>query len=679
MNIQNQILFTIILALFASTIGYGQNVPVIIPSVDQEQVIEKLNEKHGPENSDRIERGVIHLATLWFEEDGSNDDFREFCLKQFVPSGPALDQALEIAEQQFEAINGYSRELSLALDYPIVTKTRPITEFDRLFSDTRLDVDYYKSKLALAIALNFPHYTNAEKESLGADWSRKKWAMVRLGDKFDIRTDPDREPDPIPLPDELRDYTSLYILSMDHILSPEMEILFPAGTRLNSHNGLRDQIKELYSRKNPLERQRTISSMVMHIIDQTLPECMIGETSYYWEPVKNKVYVNKKGKFVETEFEPEPDHRYQVLHHNMTSKMRQDVMYPDGSTYLTRTFENRQLSEEKVVSLLESVLEAPEVKQVAALIENKIDRKLEPFDVWYASFSDNKDLDMDSLDQIIKQKYPTPMAFQQDLPNILERIGFPEFEADFLGSHVVVDPIPSGGHANAPQMDGANAHLRIRFEKDGLNYKNFKVGMHEIGHTIQQNVGTNMTDYYLLKGIPCSPYTEAMADLIFYRSLVGLGIHREYTEKQRLNNALASFWFVREMGAEALHEIRVWHWLYDHPEASVAALKKATIDIAKDIWNQYFSEIFGVRDIPIFAIYNHFISGALYLHSYPIGNIVLMQLEEHFEGKDFASEMIRTGKIGKLTPDLWMIEATGAPLSSEPLLKTMRKALESYK
>jgi oligoendopeptidase F len=188
-----------------------------------------------------------------------------------------------------------------------------------------------------------------------------------------------------------------------------------------------------------------------------------------------------------------------------------------------------------------------------------------------------------------------------------------------------------------------------------------------------------MTDYYLLKGIPCSPYTEAMADLLAYRSPVGLGINQEYSDREKQGNTLAAFWFVCEMGSEALHEIRVWHWLYDHPEATVEELKKATIDIAKDVWNQYFADIFGERDVPVFAIYNHFISGALYLHSYPIGNIVLMQLEEHFEGKDFAEEMIRVCKIGKLTPDLWMIQATGEPLSSEPLLNAMRKALKANK
>jgi len=676
---RKNILSVIILAVFISSIGDGQVISEVISQGDIEQVTEELKDKYGIENAERIDRGVNHLASLWFEENGSSAEFRDFCLKQFIPSGPELDNALEIADQQFEAINGYRRELSLALDYPLVTRTRPVTELDRLFGRSEINIDFYKSKLALAIALNFPYYTNAEKEKLGSGWSRKEWAMVRLGDMFDFRTDPDNEPEPLPLPEDLRDYTSLYTISMDHVLSSKMEVLFHEGVRLNSHFGLRDEIKGLYSRKNPLERQRAISKIMMHIIYQTIPECMIGETDYYWEPFANKVYLKKGRKFVETDFTPEPDTRYRVLHHNMISKMRQDVLYPEGSTYLSRTFEKSQISEEKVVSLLESIISAPEKKEVAALIEKRLGRKLEPFDIWFMGFSYSEEYDMDALDQMLKEKYPTPMAFQQDIPNILRRIGFPKFEADFLGNHIVVDPIPSGGHANGPQMRGAKAHLRTHFEKDGLNFKGYRIGMHETGHTIQQNVGTYMNDYYLLKGIPSSPFTEAMADLIAYRSMVGLGINPEYSAREKQDNALAAFWFVCEIGSVALHEIRVWHWLYDHPDATVKDLKAATIDIAKDIWNQYFADIYGVKDIPLFAIYNHFISGALYLHSYPLGNIILMQLEEYFDGKDFAQEMIRTCKIGKLTPDLWMIEATGKPLSSEPLLNSMRKALKAYK
>ncbi|MCC5937128.1 MAG: hypothetical protein JJU34_07590 [Lunatimonas sp.] len=671
------LLITIFFTLSLFLTGYGQEDTAFISESAKEQVVDRLIEQYGEEESARITRGVHHLASLWLEADGSPTAFHDFCLKQFIPSGEALDQAFDIAEQQFEAINGYRRELSLKLDYPVTTMIRPVTELDRMFAGAQFQVDFFKNKLAMAIALNFPFFTLEEKERLGPHWSRKEWAMARLGDQFDFRVDPEKEPKPTSLPDELRDYTSLYILSMDQVLSPRMEVLFPAGTRLNSHNGLRDEIKGLYSRKDPLEKQRILQAIIMHIIHQTIPACMIGETPYYWEPQANKVYAKEGKKFVEVDYSAEAGTRYRVLHHNMTSKMRQDVKYAAGSTYLSRTFDNVQLSESKIVSLLESVVGAPEKKAVAAMIEKRLGRKLEPFDIWITDFDERPDVDMDQLDRILREKYPTPMAFQQDIPTILQKVGFRRFEADFIGSRIVVDPIPSGGHANAPQMRGANAHLRTRFESDGLNYKGYRVAMHEIGHNIQQIVGTYMTDYYLLKGIPSSPFTEAMADLLAYRNLVALGVNPDYRVRERQSNALAAFWFVCEIGAVALHEIRVWNWLYDHPNATVDELNEATLEIAKGLWNEYFAEIYGIKDVPIFAIYNHFISGALYLHSYPLGNIVMMQLEEQFDGLDFAEELIRVCKIGKLTPDQWMIEATGNPLSAEPLLKATREALEA--
>ena len=311
-------------------------------------------------------------------------------------------------------------------------------------------------------------------------------------------------------------------------------------------------------------------------------------------------------------------------------------------------------------------------------MKKRLGRDLEPFDIWYPGFQSQSNYDMDELDRIIREKYPTPMAFQQDIPNILRRVGFEPEMADFLGEHVIVDPVPSGGHANGPQMHGAKARLRTRFEHDGLNYKGYRIGMHEIGHTIEQNTALYMTDYYSLKGIPSAPFTECMADLIAYRDILGLGLSSEYSRQEKELNALSSFLYVWEMGAEAIHEIKVWNWFYDHPDATVEELKKATIDLANEIWNEYFADIYGVKDYPILSIYNHFLSGALYLHSYPLGNIILMQVEEYLPGRDFAKEMIRMCSIGKLTPDLWMKEATGEIVSTEPMLRAVRRAIDNY-
>ena len=55
-----------------------------------------------------------------------------------------------------------------------------------------------------------------------------------------------------------------------------------------------------------------------------------------------------------------------------------------------------------------------------------------------------------------------------------------------------------------------------------------------------------------------------------------------------------------------------------------------------------------------------------------------MQVEEYMIDKDFAKEMVRMCTIGKLTPDLWMMEATGEKVSSEPMLRAVRRALENY-
>jgi len=675
---KTQLVLIVLLSLVFLISCYNDSDTNQIATSTNEEIIKSLIDIHDRAEIDRITRGVNHLSNLWFTDDGNAEDFEKFCHKQFVPSGDKLDQLFDIVEDQLEVIYGHTREIGIQLDLPVVTHQRPITEIDRLFTKSKPSTDFYQSKLAFAIALNFPYFTPEEKEEFGTDWNRKEWAMVRLGDRFSYRADPSIKVDRLPLPVDLVDYTKLYIISMDHILSSDMTIIFPEGTRLNCHNGLRDEIKGLYTRKDPLSRQRIIYQIVMHVLDQTIPTCMIGETNYYWKPDSNEVFIREGGKFVKTSFEAETDRRYRFLHNRFNSRIREDIRFPKGSTHLSRTFENRQLSEQRVTELLESIVGSEERYEVAKILEKRLGRELEPFDIWYPGFQSQSNYDMDELDALLKQKYPSPLAFQEDIPNILTRIGFEPNVSDFLGNHVIVDPIPSGGHANGAQMKGEKAHLRTRFEPYGLNYKGYRIGMHEIGHTIEQNVSLYLTDYYSLKGIPSAPFTECMADLIAYRDVLGLGVSEEYSKKERELNALASFMYVWEMGAEGLHEIRVWNWFYDHPDAGVEELRKATIDIAKDVWNEYFADLFGEKDNPILSIYNHFLGGSLYLHAYPLGNIILMQVEEYMIDKDFAKEMVRMCTIGKLTPDLWMMEATGEKVSSEPMLRAVRRALENY-
>jgi oligoendopeptidase F len=123
--------------------------------------------------------------------------------------------------------------------------------------------------------------------------------------------------------------------------------------------------------------------------------------------------------------------------------------------------------------------------------------------------------------------------------------------------------------------------------------------------------------------------------------------------------------------------MNVWKWLYQHPDATKQELKAAVIQIAKDVWNKYYADVFGVKDQPILAIYSHMIEIPLYLAAYPIGHLIDFQLEKQIAGKNFGDEVTRIFTIGRIIPQQWMKEAVGEELSNKPLLQAVDKALEN--
>jgi hypothetical protein len=107
-------------------------------------------------------------------------------------------------------------------------------------------------------------------------------------------------------------------------------------------------------------------------------------------------------------------------------------------------------------------------------------------------------------------------------------------------------------------------------------------------------------------------------------------------------------------------------------------LKAATLQIARDIWNEYYAPVFGVRDVALLGIYSHMIQSFLYLPDYPIGRMIAHQIEEQVRKTgDVAGEVERMSKIGNLTPDMWMHEATGAPVGPAALLAAAARALDA--
>ena len=76
------------------------------------------------------------------------------------------------------------------------------------------------------------------------------------------------------------------------------------------------------------------------------------------------------------------------------------------------------------------------------------------------------------------------------------------------------------------------------------------------------------------------------------------------------------------------------------------------------------------------GIYSHMIHSFLYLPDYPIGHLIAFQIEQQVEkAGNLGAEFERMAKAGNIAPDVWMKEATGAPVGSKALLAATEKAL----
>ena len=79
-----------------------------------------------------------------------------------------------------------------------------------------------------------------------------------------------------------------------------------------------------------------------------------------------------------------------------------------------------------------------------------------------------------------------------------------------------------------------------------------------------------------------------------------------------------------EITGVSLVDMKIWHWMYDHPDATPVELKLAAMAIARDVWNAYYAPVFKTDDITLFAIYSHIIHSQLYLPDYALGHLILV-------------------------------------------------------
>jgi hypothetical protein len=637
----------------------------------------QLIAEHGEQQRHRVQRGIDQVANFWREEDGGREEFEAFVARYFAGSDASLEEMFARFEKLLEQLDGHSLEILLAFREQSDLDMGDIQPYDEIFAAydpfAHISDDFFANKLAFVVLLNFPITTLSERLDQGESWSREQWAQSRLADRFAKRI-PAEVQQAVSAAGAVADqYIAEYNIYMHQLVNDDGERLFPEGMKLLSHWNLRDEIKANYSAADDkgLARQRTVLKVMERIVDQSIPEVVVNNPKVDWNPYSNEVDSGA------TANNPEPDTRYKVLLDSYLAVRQLDGYSPTAPTHIERSFnEGREIPEERVVAMFEAILSSPLLERTGRLVESRLGRPLEPFDIWYNGFKARGEYSEADLDAITRKRYPTAAAYEADMPNLLVGLGFDKERAQELADNIVVEPARGSGHAWGAAMRDAKSHLRTRVGADGMDYKGFNIAVHEMGHNVEQTISLNDIDHYMLQGVPNTAFTEALAFVFQARDLELLGLAAPGDEAQALTT-LDDFWGAAEIAAVALVDIGVWHWMYDNPDATPAELKAATLDIAREVWNRYYAPVFGVEDVTLFGIYSHMIHSFLYLPDYPVGSMIAHQIEEQIaESGDLGAEFERMCLAGNIAPDLWMKNATGKPVGPEALLSATARALD---
>src|SRR6185295_16544595 len=647
-----------------------------------QRTIDRLVDRDGPEHADRISRGVEQAARRWWPEDGDADAFAGFCDSHFLADSEALAATFRRLEDIFEQVDGHLYEVRRELTAPIELDCEPLLPVDRLLANldlaSHVREDLFRTGTAFLALLNFPLHTLAERLEAGPGWDRETWARSRLMDRFTLRIPAGVQQEITRAVTAAEQYVSTYNIRLDRLVTATGERPFPEGLRLISHWGLRDELASYYSTPGPagLARQRLILRVMERIVRQEIPAAVIDNPGVCWDPELNTVRPAREDAPSAGDLAArEPDTRYAQLLSVFHAVREVDPYSPAHPTFIARRFErDRQISEREVEALLVSVLSAPEVADLGRLIEARLGRPLEPFDIWYSGFKSRAEHGESELDESVRRRFPDLAAFAAGLPDLLARLGFSAERARWLADRIVVDPARGSGHAMPALRRQDKVHLRTRVPRGGMDYKGYNVAMHELGHNVEQVFSMHGIDHWALAGIPNTACTEAFAFVFQHRDLEMLGLGSQGGDAQR-QETLAVLWNTYEIAGVSLVDMGVWNWLYQHPDAAPDALRDAVLAIARDVWNRYFAPIFGVRDSEILAIYSHMIAYGLYLPDYAIGHILAFQIARKLREGDFGAEIERIARQGQYTPEIWIRGAVGGPLSAQALLDEARAAV----
>lgn len=647
-----------------------------LPENVVEETIEQMQTRFSSADQALMSKGVRQVAALWENQDGSPQDFTSFCLDHFAANPGEKEKLFQGLSRNFEKLWGHTNQINLELNKPLHLDWGPLQPVDMIFAayspGAHFSDDLFKNKIAFITILNFPFYNLEEKNSIGANWSRLEWAYARMGDVFVSRLPAAVNQEIAKVSTESDSYVSEYNIVMDKLVDRKGNFPFPEKLKLITHWGLRDEIKSNYSGNEGYEKQEIIYQVMKRIIEQDIPQEVINNEEVEWNPFENT--VTKNGETVT--WESEPLTRYHHLRNNFKAHQKADDFSPSYPTYIQRAFDQGlELSQQDVEKIFVDLVSSPVMKEVGEMISNRLGRPLEPWDIWYDGFKSRSTISEDVLSEKTRSVYSGAEEFEENLPALLTQLGYDDQRASYIASKVKVEDARGAGHAWGAQMKSQYSHLRTRIPDDGLDYKGYNIAIHEFGHNVEQTITLYDVDHYLMAGVPNTAFTEAMAFMYQSRDLNLLDMQNNDPMSDYMA-VLDNIWGTYEIMGVSLVDMKVWEWMYDHPDASAQQLKEEVTSISKQVWNDYFAPVFGMQDEPILAIYSHMISYPLYLSAYPLGHLIEFQIEQFVADKNFASETDRMFTAGKLTPRHWMENAVNKNLSAQPMIDAAKEAVD---
>ena len=640
--------------------------------------IKALVTKYGKRFARDIEEGVKNVGKLWISEDGDDSEFYNFCTSHYVPKGEERDVYLKKCDNMLEIWQGRLGEIATEFSKGQILDLGPLTPFDTLLARhnpyAHTNDDMFESKIAFFFQLNFKR-AEYSKENAKETWKRAEWVTCRLSEIGEERIPAEISKKCWDISKTSENYIDNYYIHLNNVIYNGQD-LFENYKPLSVHWGLRDEIRALYTRNNEdkknIERQRAIFNILESVIIGNIPKEVINENNYKWDLNKNSIH--KKADSLQEKISPEETERYEFMNKHLQINLELDK-YSNYKSILSRSFmKEKEIPKDDIKNLLKEILAYPDLKRLSKFLEKKLNRKLEPFDIWFKDFH-SVCVPEEQKDEAVHKYFKNIDVFQAKIPKILTSLGFSKTKAEDIASRIIVENSRGSGHAAGPPARWDIARLRTHAPDRNLNWKSFFIAMHELGHNVEQVISSCFIDWYVMAGVPNTAFTEGFAFVFADRA-------NEMIKSESLDCDMYAFdryFQAYEMSGIALTEIEIWEWLYDHPHVSVEELKQTVIYIANDVWKKYFAKYFGENKNGILSIYSHNILDPLYIPNYVVGYVIAYQIHNYLKDKKLGKEMERMCLLGRLTPQEWMKKAIGEKISALPLLNDVTGVLNKLK